>query len=272
LHVPPALPEFSLSLDLGPVFLLMALCAARIVPILLLAPFLGGRLVPGMVKIGIALALALLVFPQVASSVALPRLGPLHVVLLFMKEIFVGVALGLSASLLFQAAEAAGRLIDVARGANMAESMVPQSGTRASPLGDLYFQLAVVLFLGLGGHRVCLGALARSYVAIPVASLPGVSGYAALAAATIDMTGELLLIAVGLAAPVLVAAVLTDLALGLVNRVAPQMNVYVLGMPAKALTGAVVVLLTLSIVAGEVSSQSGGVLRNILRVTRALSQ
>jgi flagellar biosynthesis protein FliR len=256
--------------DLSAALLLLALCAARVVPVLVLAPFLGGRLVPATVKVGLAVAVALLVWPQALRGVALPQLGTVHVVLLLAKEAFVGVALGLCAALVFMAAEAAGRLIDTARGASLAESLVPQSGTRASPVADLYLQLAVVVFLALGGHRLFLAALARSYEVIPVTSFPSTTGLGALALATIAMTGQMLFVAVGLATPVLLAAVLTDVALGLVNRVAPQLNAFVLGMPAKALVGAALVLVTLSLVAGEVAE--GGALRDTARVVEALGR
>jgi flagellar biosynthesis protein FliR len=256
--------------DLSAALLLLVLCAARVIPVLVVAPFLGGRLVPGTVKVGLAVAVALLIWPQALRGVSLPQLGPLHVVLLLAKEALVGLALGLCAALVFLAAEAAGQLIDVARGASMAESLVPQSGTRASPVADLYLQLAVVVFLALGGHRLFLQALARSYEVIPVTALPSSAGLGALAFAVIDMTGQMLVVAVGLATPVLLAAVLTDLALGLVNRVAPQLNAWVLGMPAKALVGAALVLLTLSLVAGEVAG--GSAIRDTARAVNALSR
>jgi flagellar biosynthesis protein FliR len=256
--------------DLSAALLLLALCAARVIPVLVVAPFLGGRLVPGMVKIGLAVAVALLIWPQALRGISLPQLGPVHVVLLLAKEALVGLGLALCATLVFFAAESAGQLIDVARGASMAESLVPQSGRRASPVADLYLQLAVVVFLGLGGHRLFLQALARSYEVIPVTALPSSAGLTALALATIDMTGQMLIVAVGLATPVLLAAVLTDLALGLVNRVAPQLNAWVLGMPAKALVGAALLLVTLSLVVGEVGE--GGVLRDTIRAVNALSR
>lgn len=256
--------------DLSSALLLLALCAARVVPVLVLAPFLGGRLVPGPVKVGLAVAVALIVWPQALRGVELPQLGTVHVVLLLGKEALVGVALGLCAALVFLAAQAAGQLVDVARGASMAESLVPQSGTRASPVADLYLQLAVVVFLALGGHRLFLAALARSYEVIPLLTFPSTASLGALALTAIQLTGQMLLVAVGLATPVLLAAVLTDLALGLVNRVAPQLNAFVLGMPAKALVGAALVLVTLSLVAGEVAE--GGVLRDTARAVNALGQ
>jgi type III secretion protein SpaR/YscT/HrcT len=257
-------------LDLSSILLVGSLCGARMLPIMLVAPFLGGRLVPTVAKVGLAAAVALIIYPQVATAV--PHVGPVHVVLLFAKELLVGLALGLAVALLFQAAEAAGRLVDLGRGASLAEALVPQSGTRSSPTGDLYLQLAVVLFLAGGGHRLFLAALAHSYTVVPVASFPSRDGFAALAAVFIDLTAGLLTVALGLAAPVLIAAVLTDLTLGLISRVAPQLNAFVLGMPAKALAGTAVLLLALSVVAGELVSGARTALLDVERVIRALGR
>jgi flagellar biosynthetic protein FliR len=259
-----------LGLDPSVALVLFVLCAARVLPILVVAPFLGGRVVPAMVKVGLAGALAVVVWPQALRGGAPPTLGAVHVALLVAKEALVGLALGLGAALVFLAAEAAGRLVDLGRGAGQGEALVPQSGTRASPVGDLYLQLGVVVFLALGGHRLFLQALGRSYEVVPLLGFPSVARLESLALVVIDLTGQLLAVAVGLATPVLLAALLVDLALGLIARVAPQINAWVLGMPAKALVGAAVVLLTLSLVARELAP--GGVLRDTGRVLDALGR
>jgi flagellar biosynthetic protein FliR len=258
------------ALDFGTVLLVGALCSARMVPVLILAPFFGGRLVPAVAKMGLAAALAVILFPRIAA--AIPVVGPVEIALLFAKELFVGLAIGLAASLLFQAAEAAGRLVDIGRGASLAEVLVPQSGTGASPTGELYFQLAVVVFLATGGHRLFLAALGHSYEVVPLTVFPGAHGLAALAGGFIDLTAGLLAVALGLAAPVLIAAVLTDVSLGLVNRVAPQLNAFVLGLPMKALIGAAVVLLGISVVGTEIVRGGATVLTSVEDVIRALGR
>jgi len=116
--------------------------------------------------------------------------------------------------------------------------LAPLSDERASPMGDLYLLLAIVVFLELGGLRVFATALGRSYEAVPVglsaSSALALRGAAALVTAAV---GKLLESALGLAAPVVVAMVLADAALGLLGRAAPQIPLAMAAMPAKALLG-----------------------------------
>ena len=109
--------------------------------------------------------------------------GPVLWIVVLFRELLVGFTVGLVASLVFRAAEAAGRLTDVLRGANMADVLSPTSEERTSPVGDLYLLLASVIFLELGGLGYLAAAIHRSYEAVPigVASPAGLRG-----AATVD--------------------------------------------------------------------------------------
>jgi len=127
-----------------------------------------------------------------------------------------------------------------------------------------------VIFLALGGHRMFLSVLARSYEVLPLAALPSQAGLGAMALGMVAMTAKMLALAVGLAAPVILATLLADVALGLVNRVAPQLNAWVLAMPVKALLGGFFLLLTLTVVVDTVSQ--GGVLTDALRTVHGLGR
>lgn len=227
-----------LPFDVSRLILLGALTAARLVPVFLVAPFFGGRLVPAPLKVGVALTFGAVMFPAIeAATPSLRGVGTPLLAALFFKETVVGAAVGFLAALPFWAAEAAGRLVDTARGANLAEVLVPQTGTQSSPLGDLSLQLAIVLFFALDGHLVFVRALAASYEGVPVFGFPPLAGARAVGALLVASTAKLVLAALGLAAPALAALFLADLALGLMNRVSPQIQVFFVGMPAKALLG-----------------------------------
>ena len=241
------LASLGLAFDLGRVLTLALLGAARILPIFLIAPFFGGRLVPSMVKVGVAVTFVTLLWPTLdLATPELGALGPATVAALFLKEVALGVVLGFLVSMPFWAAEGAGRLADTARGANLAEVLVPQTGAQTSPLGDVALQLAVVLFFATGGHLLFLRALAESYQAVPLVGFPRAAALQGVGGVAVEATSRLILATLGLAAPVLAALFLADLSLGLVNRVAPQLQVYFLGMPPKALLGLVVFLLALT--------------------------
>jgi flagellar biosynthetic protein FliR len=222
----------------------VGLGAARTVPVAWLLPPTGGTHVPARVRVGLGLALALLCLPRLAGQVP-DTAGPLTWLLLLGREVAVGATLGFVGSLLFHAAESAGRLIDILRGANLAEVVNPLSDERTSPLGDLTLLLAVVIFLELGGPGHLAVALARSYDAVPLVAAGPTRGAAAVAGVVVAASAGVLEAALGLAAPALVALLLADLALGAIGRVAPQIPLYFVGMPLKALLGVGAVLLAL---------------------------
>jgi type III secretory pathway component EscT len=229
-----------------PLVAALGLGAARTVPLAWLMPALGGpRLAPELrVALGLLLSVLCLPFLLPAASVTLAGLGPVGCLLLVARELLVGLTVGLCAAAVFRAAEAAGRLVDVVRGANLAEVLAPLTEERASPMGELYLFLAIVVFLELGGLRGFATALGRSYEAVPLGltTSPAVALRAAAALVTASV-GKLLETAVGLAAPVVVAMWLADAALGVVGRAAPQLSLTFAVMPAKALLGLGVVLL-----------------------------
>jgi flagellar biosynthetic protein FliR len=216
--------------------------AARTVPVVWLVPAFGGPNVPAQVRVGMGLALAVLCLPRLAGQV--PQAGPLLWILLVGREVAVGVTLGFVAGLIFRAAETAGRLTDILRGANLAEVLNPTSDERTSPLGDVTLLLAVVIFLELGGLGHLATALGRSYDAVPLAATASPAGLGQAAGLALAASGQMLEAALGLAAPALVALLLADLALAAVGRAAPQIPLYFVGMPLKALLGVGAVLIS----------------------------
>jgi type III secretion protein T len=235
------------SLDPGRIIAYGGLGAARVVPIFLIAPFFGQKLVPQTVRVGIAIAMVAVVWPAVAQGTPDPsRLGAATLVALFLKEIVLGTLVGFLAAIPFWAAEAAGRLVDGARGASNQEIVVPQLGSQSSPLGSLGLQLAVVAFFAMDGHLLFLRALGESYRAVPVLGFPRVILGGGASDLAVDATSRLILAALGLAAPALAALLLADVALGLVNRVSPHIQVYFLGMPLKSALGVVVFMIAIA--------------------------
>jgi type III secretion protein SpaR/YscT/HrcT len=221
----------------------VGLGAARTVPVAWMLPAFGGPHVPGQVRVGLGLALAVLCLPLLSGQV--PQASPLLWMLLLAREVAVGVTLGFVSTLVFRAAESAGRLTDILRGANLAEALNPVAEERTSPLGDVTLLLAVVIFLELGGLGHVAAALARSYQAVPVAAAASPAGLGRAAGLAVAASAQMLEAALGLAAPALVALLLADLALGAIGRAAPQIPLYFVGMPLKALLGVGAVLVSL---------------------------
>ena len=222
--------------DLERALVIFGLGGARTVPFVWLIPAFGGPSLPARVRLALGFAFSALCFPLIAGRV--PSGGPVLWVLLLLREIGVGLVMGFVAAGMFRAVEAAGWLTDVVRGANLAEVIAPEQGSRSSPLGDLLLLLAVVIFLEMGGGGILATALARSYEAVPLAApWPGPASLHAASFLVIAASAKLIEAAIGLAAPVLVSLLLADLALGALGRAVPQIPLYFVGMPAKALLG-----------------------------------
>jgi flagellar biosynthesis protein FliR len=248
----PELPGSLLAVGLG---------AARTVPVTWLVSPLGGARLPAAARLAFGVMLAALAAPALSAAAAgagLERAGGVLVALVLAREILVGLGVGLVVSFFFRAAETAGRLVDVLRGASLAEVLVPTSDERASPVGALYLLLATLVFLELGGVPRLLAALLASYDAVPLAGALTAANLRGAAWVVTTASARLLEAALALAAPVVVAVWLTDVALGMVARLAPQVPVYFVGLPAKGLLAVGVVLVGLGAVDHALAAQAGG--------------
>jgi flagellar biosynthesis protein FliR len=241
--------------------LAVGLGAARTVPVTWLVSPLGGARLPATARVALGLLLAALAAPALGGAAAragLDRAGGIFLGVVLVREVLIGLGVGLVASFAFRAAEVAGRLVDVLRGASMAEVLVPTSDERASPVAALYVLLATLVFLELGGVPRLLAALLASYEAVPLAGGLAAANLRGAAWVVAAASAKLLAVGLALAAPVVVALWLTDLALGMVARVAPQVPVYFVGLPAKGLLAVGIVLVGLGAVEQAMAAQAGG--------------
>ena len=234
-----------LSAEIKESLALVAVGAARTIPIAWSIPAFGGPALPGQIRIVIGIGLALLCLPALTGNP--PTSDAVLWVLLVAREIMVGVVMGFVCACMFRAAEAAGQFTDVLRGANLADVLSPTGAGRSSPLGALMLLLAVVVFFEIGGPGQVTSALVRSYEAIPLGG-PGqlVGRSHAMAIMAIVASAKLIESAIGLCAPAIVALLLADLVLGIVGRAVPQIPLYFVGMPLKALLGVGALLLSLA--------------------------
>jgi flagellar biosynthesis protein FliR len=232
--------------------------ASRTLPLCWMVPIFGGPALPGPLRVGLGLGLGLLCFPLIALQ-TLPN-SVVGWSVLLIHEAAIGVVMGLVIACLFRAVEAAGRLTDVLRGTNLAEVISPLSDDRGSSMGNLFLLLAVIVFWEIGGAGYLATALARSYEAMPLGvvsrSLP-VENAAWLVVAA---SAKLIEAALGLAAPVIVALLITDLILGALGRAAPSLPLFFVGMPAKALLGVGMVLLGMGSLDGALTTGFRGFL------------
>lgn len=235
----------ALGFEHGPQDLLrlFTLGLARWLPITTFSPVLGGRLAPSPVKLGLAVSLAAFLLPWLDTTAPARMPAGLEWWALVVKELLIGFLLGFGSSLLFWAADMGGRFLDAARGTTAANLMIPQLKVQSSLLGDFYFQLLLVLYLLLGGHRLLVDAVFRSYQLLPPFALQ--LRLESVADSFITGTAGALAIAVQLIAPALAALIVMDVMLAVTGRMAPQLNVFFLSLALKASVGALMAALSL---------------------------
>jgi flagellar biosynthesis protein FliR len=227
---------------------LLLLALLRWVAVVQLCPFLGGRLVPGPVKLGLAVVLAWFTAPWLSQQLPTPlAFSTAGLWLASLHEIAIGLLIGFGSSLVFLAATMAGEFLDATRGVLSANLLVPQLQIQASLLGDFYFQLFVVLYLVAGGHLFFLSAVMDSYrVFPPWGTMPAA---ALVHDSFLRMALMMFGIMVRVVAPAIVVLLMVDVVLGVANRLAPQMEVYFMGLGLKPALGLLVTALSLYVLA-----------------------
>lgn len=198
------------------------------------APIFGSRNIPATAKIGFAFFLAMIVFPAVPTTETVLPTGVLAYILMIMRELFVGMIVGFVSTFVFSAVQMAGVLLDTQIGFGIINTIDPQSEQQVPLIGNFQYVLAVLVFLITNGHHLLLAALLSTFKLFP---LSGMIFRPAMADVVVDMVYGMFIIALKISLPVLVALLLTDVALGILSRTMPQFNIFVVGIPGKILIG-----------------------------------
>ncbi|WP_428569581.1 MAG: flagellar biosynthetic protein FliR [Solidesulfovibrio sp. DCME] len=202
----------------------------RVSIILFLLPFFGGNLIPNTAKGALCFVMALAVYPVLSFPGTLMPANPWTIALMFLGEVLLGLMLNILVLLLFSAVQCAGSIMGFSMGFTLMNSVDPMTGASESGLGHLMNQVTTMLFLCLNGHLVLIGGLAESFKLVPPG---GLLVNPALGEHFIAFSSQMLVIALKIAAPIMASLFLVDLALALVARAAPQMNVLFIGFPLK---------------------------------------
>ncbi|MCL6451313.1 MAG: flagellar type III secretion system protein FliR, partial [Acetobacteraceae bacterium] len=205
-----------------------------------LAPVFSGRYVAA-AKVGLALVLGMVLLPVVKVPEELPQ-TPAGLAVTVGAELLVGLAMGYATMLVFTAVQVAGQMLDMQMGFGIVNVIDPQFGTPLPLVGNFLQVLALLVFLLMDGHHLVLSALVGSYRAIP---LGGGVWRGDLLGVLTDLFAQMFNTAVAIAVPVLGALFLVNLALGIVSRTLPQMNVFVIGLPLGIIAGTAVLALAL---------------------------
>ena len=227
------------------------LVLARVAPLFVLAPLFSSPVLPAQVRGAIAVGLSIGLTGVATAGQRIPS-DPLAVAGLVIEQVLVGIAFAFAIGALYSAIEVAGSLCDYLAGFTFGQTLDPMTGTQGGVLSQLYGLTGVMIFIAIGGDAWTLRGLTRTFSVAPLTRAPQLGpmiGGVAQAGASI------LTAAVEVAAPVLLAVLITDVALGVVARAMPQLNVFAVGFPLKVGISLLVVTAALPFVGGWMSTQ-----------------
>lgn len=201
---------------------------SRILAMVATAPILGNPSIPVKVKLGLAIMITILVMPVVEKS--LPQIDPASGIglIILLQQVLIGVAIGFVMRIVFVAVETAGELIGLQMGLGFAIFFDPQNSGQIDIIGRFLGVIASLAFLAMDGHLMMIALISQSFSTLPVGS-DGITNVTFTTLA--NWGGEIFKSGLQLSLPVLTALLITNLALGILTRVAPQLNIFAVGFP-----------------------------------------
>jgi flagellar biosynthesis protein FliR len=208
----------------------LVLGTARGTGFVLVAPPFSSSAIPSPVKAAMAMALAVTVYGRIAPGLPDPTAG--FLIVTAVTEVAIGAALGFLVQLLFAAVQTAGNILDLTGGFSLQPAYDPLSLTTNGPIGRLHFRLASTLLFTSGGHLLLVRGFVTSYEGLPVGgSMPTDQ----LGSTLVTVFSMMFLAALQIAGPMVAVLLLADVALALLSKAAPSLNIFAFGFPVKIL-------------------------------------
>ena len=247
-----------LTAFLWPLFRIGALIAS--------SPILGNPAFPPRAKIGLAVAITLVIAPTLGS---LPQVEPGSAagLLTLAQQVVIGVAMGLAMRIVFVAVEMAGNIIALQMGLGFATFFDPVNSAQVPVVGQFLGLLFTLVFLALNGHLLMIEVLADSFRIFPITAQPASAlGWKTLA----DWGGEIFRAGLLLSLPMVAALLIANISIGIMTRAAPQLNIFAVGFPITLAAGFMVLFVTLPHMVPLFERMAHEGLRMMLQVIHAL--
>ena len=228
--------------DLIPQFSVYLLIFVRLASFFITMPIFSYRTIPAQHRIGISALLAWIMYYTVSSPGF--EIDGLYL-LLVLKEALVGLMIGFFAYMMFSAVQTAGGFIDFQMGFSMANVIDPQTGVQSPLMGQYLYTFALLFLLAIDGHHLLLDGIFYSYEFIPLSTdfLP--FGNEEILTLMLEFFTQAFIIAFQMSIPIVGSLFLVDIALGIVARTVPQMNIFVIGFPIKIIVSLILIVITM---------------------------
>jgi flagellar biosynthesis protein FliR len=238
----------------------------RVASILWLLPLFSSTAISVTYKAALSLIISFLLFDLVSVNQAL-AVDPYYMALLVIKEVFVGLTIGFFVRVLFAMVYAAGEISALQTGFAFARFMDPVSMTQVSVLESFQNILTIMVFFAIDAHHVLIKGMVLSFKELPI-------GAAALNLPLFQhlgaVTGKIFMTGLRIGAPLIVTLFVVDMALGLLSRMVPQVNVFVEGMPIKILITFVVLSFSLGATVTGIANIFRGMDMDVLKLMRLM--
>ncbi|MGN0408504.1 MAG: flagellar biosynthetic protein FliR [Bacteroides sp.] len=230
--------NFSVALQEFELFILILV---RISTFVYAAPFFNTANTPQRMKVGFSIALAMLVY-SLDLNITYSYEGVLGFAGIVIAEALIGLIIGMAASMCVQIIMFAGHIMDIDMGLSMATVFDPTTKTQVGIMGNFYYYLLSLMLIVSGLYRYLISALVDTYEVIPIG---GAVFRPSLYQTIVDFMGDYFVIGFRIALPMFACMLLLNCVLGVLARIAPQMNMFVLGMQLKIFVGIIVIFFTI---------------------------
>jgi flagellar biosynthesis protein FliR len=218
-------------------FILYLLIFVRVISLFITAPIFSHSVIPVQIKICIAAFFALAIFPLLKGQLPKMNLDLLSFSIAGLLEVMVGLTIGFASSILFYGFQMAGEFIGFDIGLNVATIFDPEIGT-SGVTSEFFYYMSLLFFLILNGHYFIVESVKISYESIPINSfMISETFYKKF----FEICVSIFIVAIKISAPVMVTLFLTNIALGILSRVVPQMNIFMVGFPLKIAAGMIII-------------------------------
>jgi len=200
------------------------------------APLFSTYPIPNQIKVWLVATVAFIIFPMVMakSGFQTPTSMP-ELTIILLKEFMVGYIIGFVSNLIFVAVEMASELLSMQMGLTAAQALNPVSGNNTPILSQIYTFMAAMIFLSLHAHQWLFAAVYQSFQTIPPGFGFVING--TIVKELIYVTGQMFPIALGIALPIFAVLLITEVLLGFISKMMPQMNIFMVAMPLKIYLG-----------------------------------
>ncbi|MCR2820705.1 flagellar biosynthetic protein FliR [Lederbergia panacisoli] len=253
-------------MELVPNLSVFMLVFMRVSAFFVTLPLFSYRTLPAPYRIGFAFFLSLLMYYTIdVQSIEING----EYFLLILKEACVGLFIGFTAYMILSAIQIAGGFIDFQMGFAIANVIDPQTGTQSPLIGQYLYMFSLLFLLAVNGHHLILDGIFYSYQFIPIDQVFIPFGNFSMAEYIVKSFSMMFAIAFQMAIPVVASLFLVDVALGIVARTVPQLNIFVVGFPIKIAVSFIILFIVLGVMFGVVQNLFETmlhVMRNVMRL------